>query len=279
MVVSDAIAEIVTALESAADPDRAVQEKRYLKSDLLHLGVRVPEIRRIVREFARRGPGLERRDVLALAEALWAEPDPPVHERRSAAVELLRFHESRLRPEDLALVERCLREAGTWALVDPLAEQVAGGLVERFPQLVDALDRWAVDDDFWIRRSALLALLGPLRRGEGDFDRFGRYADAMLEEREFFIRKAIGWVLRDTSKRRPRLVADWLRPRATRASGVTVREAVKYLPEPDRDAIRAARESNRSISASRSAATVVRTTGWRSRGAAPPGARRPGRPP
>jgi 3-methyladenine DNA glycosylase AlkD len=51
----------------------------------------------------------------------------------------------------------------------------------------------------------------------------------MLEEREFFIRKAIGWVLRETGKSQPDIVYAWLLPRATRASGVTVREAVKYL--------------------------------------------------
>jgi 3-methyladenine DNA glycosylase AlkD len=106
---------------------------------------------------------------------------------------------------------------------------VAGSLVERSPTLGRKLDRWARDPDFWIRRSAMLALLMPLRRGGGDFERFSRYADAMLDEREFFIRKAIGWVLRDTSKRRPAMVSEWLAPRMHRASGVTLREALKYL--------------------------------------------------
>ena len=63
-------------------------------------------------------------------------------------------------------------------------------------------------------------------------DRFLTRADPMLEEREFFIRKAIGWVLRESSKRQPEAVAAWLAPRTHRASGVTMREAVKYLP-PD----------------------------------------------
>ena len=57
----------------------------------------------------------------------------------------------------------------------------------------------------------------------------------MLDEREFFIRKAIGWVLRETGKRRPGLVADWLALRVHRASGVTVREAVKPLSPDQRD--------------------------------------------
>jgi hypothetical protein len=69
------------------------------------------------------------------------------------------------------------------ALVDGLSASVVGGLLQRYPELAETLDRWSTDEDFWIRRSALLALLLPLRRGQGDFARFGRYADAMLEER------------------------------------------------------------------------------------------------
>ena len=65
----------------------------------------------------------------------------------------------------------------------------------------------------------------------------------MLEEREFFIRKAIGWVLRDTARKRPEMVAEWLRPRVQRASGLTVREAVKPLPPETRDQLLATRSA------------------------------------
>ena len=109
-----------------------------------------------------------------------------------------------MQASDVGLVEQLLREARTWALVDELAAVVVGGLVERHPELGAVLDRWAIDPDLWIRRSALLALLVPLRRGGGDFARFARYADGMLDEPEFFIRKAIGWVLRDTGQKAPR---------------------------------------------------------------------------
>jgi 3-methyladenine DNA glycosylase AlkD len=68
------------------------------------------------------------------------------------------------------------------------------------------------------------------------FEPFAARADAMLEETEFFIRKAIGWVLREMSKKRPEEVYEWIAPRTHRASGVTMREAVKYL-----DAEKAAR--------------------------------------
>ena len=224
-------------IRASGDPVRADGEKVYLKSDLVHWGVSAQELRGVVKSFIRAHPDLNRTDLVAIARELWSQP---VRERRSAAIELLDNRGELLVASDIRLLERLLRESRTWAFVDPLAVNVVGSLVVRFPKLNATLDRWATDDDFWIRRSALLALLRPLRRGAGDFGRFGRYADGMLAEREFFIRKAIGWVLRETSKKQPSVVYEWLAPRAGRASGVTVREAVKYLPKQQREKIMSA---------------------------------------
>jgi len=228
---------IEAALRAVGRPERAASEKRYLKSDLEFIGVDADGMRAVTREFLRERGKLDHDALVALAGALWARP---VHERRAIAVELLNRHRRLLRAEDIGLIERLLRDSRTWAYVDALAVHVAGDLVERDPSLASTLDRWAADEDFWLRRSAILALLRPLRRGEGDFDRFAAYADAMLDEREFFIRKAIGWVLREVSKSRPDLVYDWVAPKTDRISGVTVREAAKYLPARQRDALMAA---------------------------------------
>jgi len=238
----DAVADQLTRdLVAGASPERAVQEKAYLKSSLEHLGATVPQIRAAVKAIMRANPQLSHDEVIAVVDALWAEP---VHERRFAAVEILEERLQLLGPGDLAVVERLVRDSLTWALVDGLAASVAGGIVEvagsQQPQVARTLDSWAVDENFWVRRSSLLALLSGLRRGEGDFVRFGRYADAMLDEREFFIRKAIGWVLRETGKLRPDLVREWLAPRIDRVAGLTLREAVKYLPPDDREALMAA---------------------------------------
>ncbi len=230
--------EIERALRAAGTPERAAQEQRYLKSSLVHLGASVPAVRKVAAAVRRAHPDLDRAALLALVEDLWPRG---IHECRAAAVELLELHAERLLARDLSgVLERLLRESHTWALVDNLAASVAGPLVERFPALGRTLDRWAADEDFWIRRSSLLAELIALREGRGDFDRFARHADAMLDETEFFVRKAIGWVLRDTSRRAPDRVARWLLPRAARASGSTLREATKHLPPKRRAAILAA---------------------------------------
>ena len=215
-----AVAELDLMLRAAGTPDRAVNEKRYLKSDLEFYGVTVPAIRRTVGSWLTGLGALSRVELVEAVEILWSRP---VHERRAAAVQLLERHIDLLEPADIDLLERLLRQSRTWALVDDIAASVAGPLLDRHPDADTVLDNWAGDPDFWIRRSALLAHLLALRAGEGDFARFSRYADSMLEDKEFFIRKAIGWVLRDTARKRPDLVYEWLLPRAARASGVTVR--------------------------------------------------------
>jgi 3-methyladenine DNA glycosylase AlkD len=230
-------AELDRELKGARDRTRAAAAKRYLKSELAFYGVSVPFIRAVLRELRPGYQGLSHAGLLRLVDALWTSP---VFECRLAAVLVLDSSASALVAGDMALLGRMLRESKTWALVDELAAAVAGPLFERFPELGGTLDRWAADDDFWLRRSAMLTLLLPLRRGGGDFERFASYADRMLEEREFFIRKAIGWVLRETAKKRPELVYEWIRPRITRASGVTVREAVRWLPQRQRDELLAA---------------------------------------
>ena len=230
--------DLEDALRDLGTPERAEQEKRYLKSALEHFGTTVPLLRRTVRQALREAPDLTRVELLRAVASLWSRP---IHECHAAAVELLDHRVAMLEADDLALVEQLLRTANTWALVDPLAARVAGGLIERFPALAATLDRWSVDGDFWLRRASMLALLLPLRRGEGDFERFGRYADAMLDDREFFIRKAIGWVLREVARKRPAVVTGWLLPRATRASGLTFREGTRALPPTQRAKLERAR--------------------------------------
>ena len=222
------------------NPARAPAEKAYLKSDLEFLGVGLPEMRRIVRAVKQQDGELNRQGLLRLVRVLWKTP---LFERRMMVVLLLEAFQPLLQRADISLLERLIRQSKTWAFVDELAIAITGPLVERDPALLRVLDRWATDGDFWVRRSAMLALLRPLRRGRGDFPRFARYADRMLEEREFFIRKSIGWVLRETGKPQPDTVFAWLLPRASRASGITVREAVKYLSPVQRAEVLAAYHS------------------------------------
>jgi len=99
------------------------------------------------------------------------------------------------------------------------------------------LPRWASDEDFWIRRAALLTVSPAVKRGDVPFSVFAVLAVPMLGEREFFIRKAIGWVLREVSKQNPAAVAAFLRAHRADVAGLTLREGAKYLPAKQRRAL------------------------------------------
>ena len=221
---------IESELRQTGTPERAAAEKRYLKSNLNFIGSKLGDMRRLAKATTE-DEQLEHDDLFALVRELWRKP---VFERRMTAVVLLELHGSELVTNDLSIIEVLIRESKTWALVDGLAGDVVSTIALRH-RIKQRLDRWSVDDDFWIRRSSLLAELRPLKAG-APFRPFADRADAMLDETEFFIRKAIGWVLREMSKKRPQEVYEWIAPRTHRASGVTMREVVKYL-----DAKKAAR--------------------------------------
>ena len=182
---------------------------------------------------------VDRETVRTLAEALWRER---VHERRLAASFVLVRGRELLSLADAPPLERLIRESRTWALVDVLAGDVAGVVARDDQRFGAVLDTWAHDDDFWVRRSALLALLPSVKaRSDEVGERLVRYADVMVTEREFFIRKAIGWVMREAGKVDPDLVYEWLSRHAPQVSTVTWREAVRYLPAEQQASIEARR--------------------------------------
>ena len=240
-------AGIEDELRAAGTPERAAGEKRYLKSDLDFLGVTVGQVRTAVRRAAplarpRRPARGGRRPVdrARVRPPAGGRPPPRRPDRPARA-----GRPGRARTPDPRRPTR-----GPWSTSWPATSPAASSSATRTRP--PTLDRWAADDDFWVRRSALLALREPLKRGL-PLDRFLGYADAMLDEKEFFVRKAIGWVLREEGKRRPDEVVAWLAPRAHRASGVTLREAVKYLTPGDREAL---------LAAYRSPETPGRMTPW-----------------
>jgi 3-methyladenine DNA glycosylase AlkD len=234
-------AAIEATLAAVGKSDRAEGSKAYLKSDLRFLGNDLPALRIEARKWREAHAGWVLDDLLQLTEALWRRG---VFELRIFALVLLVERAEEFESRHLDLLEALLRDSHTWAIVDEIAPRIVGPLLERHPREVGrVLDRWARDDDFWIRRAALLALLLPMRRGEGDWKRFERYADPLLEDREFFIRKAIGWLLREAAKRQPDRVVSFVEPRTSRLSGVTWREATRKLPASVRKRLDARRSA------------------------------------
>ena len=173
------ISELRGQLEAIATPERAEQERAYLHSELEHLGVNQPGIRKIAGDYHRANKReLDDAQLRGLIDGLWRSS---VHELRSLAIALAERWRKSLAPGDLDMFERWLRDAQTWAHVDWIAVKLVGSIVaaaaDEDTEIGDRLDRWSRDEDFWLRRSSMLALLDPMRVLDGgDFPRFERYA-------------------------------------------------------------------------------------------------------
>lgn len=229
--MNEIVALVRAGLAGLADPERAASQQAYMKSSMPFYGVGVPRVRQLTgAALATRVPA-DRASWEAAVRELW---DEATHrEERYAALAVLRHRSSRpwLRSEALPLVRHLVVTGAWWDLVDETAHVLEAILVADPDPTTAAILRWATADNLWLRR---VAILSQLQRGSD--------TDAELLERcirrnligsdfgaEFFIRKAIGWALRQYARVCPDWVRAFLEAHRDGLSTLSVREASKYL--------------------------------------------------
>ena len=225
----DLLAAIRAGLTAAADPVRAAGAQAYMKSAMPQLGVRVPEVRRIVRAAAAAAP-LGSADELRQA-VLELFRTATYREERYAAIDLTA---SKLVRADLAMLpvyEEIIRTGAWWDLVDGVEDRLGRLLQAHRNVVTPILLRWSTDPDFWIRRASITAQLGA--KATTDTELLAAVISANLADREFFIRKAIGWALREYSKTDPEWVRGFVAEYGDALSPLSRREAVRNLPAAD----------------------------------------------
>jgi 3-methyladenine DNA glycosylase AlkD len=223
---ADLVDDLRERLRAHADPARARAQQAYMKSAIPFLGVARPDQRRVFRAFVRDHPPADRAAWAAGADALWAGAE---RELRYAAIGWVTGFRGRfLDLEAVPRLERMVREGAWWDLVDDLAANGVGPVVlgHREP-MRPVLARWIEDPDVWLRRTAILAQLKHKAQTDAAqlFDLCARQAG----ERSFWIRKAIGWALREHAKTDPDAVRTFLAAQGDRLSGLSRREAGKHL--------------------------------------------------
>ncbi len=219
--MSELAADIRAALRVQADPVRAVGQQRYMKSTMPFYGVTLPETRRIVRSLA-----AGEKDAAVLRSAaveLWDEASH--REERYAALAVLALRPFRGDRALIPLVEHLVRTGRWWDFTDELAHRMAELLDAHPVDTAAAVRVWSTDDDLWMRRIAIISQLG--RRDRVDRVLLADVIEPNLGDSEFFIRKAIGWALREYARIEP----DWVRSYvdAHALSPLSRREALKHL--------------------------------------------------
>jgi 3-methyladenine DNA glycosylase AlkD len=218
------------ALTALSDPEKARQMAEYHKTQRTYLGVSNPQIDDLVAAW-RAGRGIDAR--LALASGLW---NSDIHEARIAAAKLLT--QARIRPDDTVwdLIAIWVPQFDGWAIADSTMTAGQKRLVAN-PARLDQVETWLDHDNLWVRRAALVGTLpwakmnNPKSADLAQRDRILGWAARLVDEREWFIQKAIAWWLRDLSKRDPERVRQFLAEFGPRMRTFARKEAARLVQD------------------------------------------------
>lgn len=217
---------LTSVLQPLADPTKAYWMRAYMRNQFDFLGISAPGLRAAVRPVLRNFHPADSAELLAATRPLWNQQE---REYQYAAVELLVRHQRLLTVKDLPQLLKLVRQKSWWDTVDALAK-VVGAVVRRDRKTGDrVMDRALRSRNLWVRRVAMLHQLG--WRADTDAERLFSFAKHLAPETEFFIRKAIGWALRDYAKHDPEAIRSFLLRAGDQLAPLSCREAGKHLHE------------------------------------------------
>jgi len=244
MNINQEIKKLEQQLKKFADKKRAQQEKNYLKSPFKFFGVETGQKRELVKDFISNNKSLNKKDVWALVDKMWNSEQ---HDFRSMAIDLLRGYDKLLDYSDLAKIKKMLDTSVGWDQVDEISAHLVGAILAKDQRVYQDLKKWSREKNFWLRRASLLSQIILFRKEKGDRELFYKLATKMMDESwqnfsswaknydekmgRFFIRKAIGWVLREMSKNYPQEIFQFLQKNKNKMHSLSFREGGRKLPD------------------------------------------------
>ncbi len=221
---TEALDRLLATFEPQRDAECAAGMAAYMRHQFPFLGIPTPARRRLAREALSGMARPTEADLVDLSEALYALPE---REYQYVAVDHLARHVAVCEAGFLAHLERLITTKSWWDTVDALASAVTGPLVLKHPPLLETMDEWIGLKNAWLARTAILHQLR--YKDRTDVGRLFRYCELRAADSEFFIRKAIGWALREYSKTDPEAVRDFIASHEASLSGLSKREGMLWI--------------------------------------------------
>ncbi len=221
------IKEIRAGLAELADPAKAPEMQAYMKSAMPYRGVPKPPRSVMLNRVFAQHTLPDRVKFSDTVLALWREAE--FREERYAAIDLsgYRAHRHWQDPGLLELYEEMIVTGAWWDYVDEVAIRRVGPILRAHREVVTPMMlAWSEDGDLWRRRTAIICQVGA--KEDTDLDLLTRAIEPAIGEKEFFLRKGIGWALREYAKTSP----DWVRifvDEHPDLSGLSRREALKHI--------------------------------------------------
>jgi 3-methyladenine DNA glycosylase AlkD len=225
------VAEVRRRLATAGDPVRAEGVRAYMKSQMPYRGVNSAPLRAVLKEVFAEHPLAGCDEWKAAVLELWRGAE--FREERYAAIELtgIRRHRECQTLDALPMYREMITTGAWWDLVDGLATHRIGDLLRAYPgPMKREMRKWSRSSDLWLRRTAILSQV----RFKADTDLRLLYdcIEPNLADRDFFIRKAIGWALRQYAWTDPTEIQRYVREHEAQLSGLSKREALKNIDLP-----------------------------------------------
>lgn len=212
---------VLTLLQNAANPDKAVEMAAYMKNQFNFLGIPTPLRRKLCKPLFQAAksqvPDWD------FVESCWANP---YREMQYVAMDYLNVVSKQLTPQDLPHIELLITRKSWWDTIDAL-DKVIGGIFLNFPEIRPLLIRWSQHDNIWLRRVAIDCQLS--LKQQTDKALLSEIIQNNFGQSEFFINKAIGWALREYGKANPDWVKNFVQQHREKMAPLSVREALKRL--------------------------------------------------
>ena len=222
---------IITGLEQAADPNKAPDMQAYMKTDQLFYGIQAASRRKSFKTVAKAYKQITRDEYEQIIFELW---QGRTREEMYQALEVATHYKKFRNLQAWPIYEQLVNTATNWDTLDWIAAGLISPLVLEHRKLEKELVKWSTSDNFWVRRASLLAHLH--HKEETNAELLAKTILALAHEKEFFIRKAIGWVLRDYSYTNPEWVAAFVKANQGKLSGLSKREALKQIERTRKEA-------------------------------------------
>jgi 3-methyladenine DNA glycosylase AlkD len=218
------VAYLRKEMRKRADPVKAAQMQAYMKTEQRFYGVQTPQREAVFAAAAGRFPLGSRKEYESVVRALWKGP---CREDMYLALDVAERYR-RYRDETAwSLYEDLVRSAPHWDTLDRLATRLIGPLLLQHPRFERRLRKWVASDNLWVRRAALLA--GLKHKEQTNTDLLAEFILILAPEKAFFIRKAIGWALREYSRTDPVWVERFVEDHGENLSALSKREALRWI--------------------------------------------------
>ena len=217
------IEKMQAILTAHANDENAFHMEKYMRNQFMFLGIKTPLRKKLTQQFFKETKIKEEDFQPEFVRSLWQSIE---REYQYVAMDYIGLSLKKLRKEDLFLLEELITTKSWWDTADMLAQKAVGKIASDHPEVIsEIIEEWNKSGNMWLQRSALLFQLK--YKEHTDEKLLYRFINDHASSKEFFIQKAIGWVLREYSKTNPDSVKQFIS--RNQLAKLSVREGSKYL--------------------------------------------------